>query len=314
MKLAIFGATSQIAKDLIIRLSGLQDIKLYLYSRNPVLVEEWASKLRSRNKINSYHFAEFCSNQQYDGIINFIGASDPEKIKLINSDILKITNEYDSIIINYLNVHIECKYLFISSGAAYGDVFSTENHDRTYSKFKLDNQSVSDWYGIAKYCTEMRHRSLYQFNIYDIRVFSYFSASQNIEANFILSEMYRRIRDNSIFYTTDQNIVRDFIHPDDFYQLVCSVLFNDIKSCVLDCYSAEPITKKELILLMHDEFGMEYNIKKNSKLISTSASKVFYYSKNKSAGGLLGYIPRYTSKESIVMEMSKIIKNIKHHD
>ncbi|AHK20210.1 epimerase [Yersinia similis] len=306
MKLAILGATSQIAKDLIIRLSKNQKVILHLYSRNAENVSAWLLSFNNHSGYKSSNIDYFDHNYKYDAIINFVGAGDPEKIKEMGSEIIDITYKYDDLVIKYLKKNSNCKYVFISSGAVYGDVFSDKDSLRTDSRFHIDNNG-SDFYGLAKFYSEIRHRSLSSLKIYDLRVFGYFSSSQNIESRFILSDMCRAVRDDEVFVTTSKEMVRDYIHPDDFHTLITSILANGIDNCALDCYSLCPINKKDLVKTMHDEFGMKYLITDLDDINIPKNDRIYYYSKNKKAFQLVGFIPQYSSKDAIVSEMRKII-------
>lgn len=304
MKLAILGATSQLAKDLIIRLSKNKNIILHLYSRNTENIKSWLLTF-TNSGYKSKDINYFDNNENYDAIINFIGAGNPAKIEGLGSKIIDITYKYDDLVIGYLKKNSNCKYIFISSGAAYGDVFFDKDCSRTHSCFLIDNNN--DFYGLAKYYSEVRHRALQTLKIYDLRVFGYFSSSQDIESRFILSDMYRAIRDSVVFITSNQEMIRDYIHPDDFHTLVTSILRSDIDNCALDCYSRCPIDKKELLQTMHDEFGMKYFITNSDDINSSKNRRIYYYSKNKKASQLINFSPQYSSKEVIVSEMRKII-------
>ncbi|ENA3446235.1 NAD-dependent epimerase/dehydratase family protein [Yersinia enterocolitica] len=304
MKLAILGATSQLAKDLIIRLFKNKNIILHLYSRNTANIKNWLLPFNSNDYI-SKDINYFDHNGNYDAIINFIGAGNPTRIKDLGSEIIDITYKYDNLVIEYLKKNSNCKYIFISSGAAYGDVFFDKDCSRTHSCFLIDNNN--DFYGLAKYYSEVRHRALQALKIYDLRVFGYFSSSQDIESRFILSDVYRAVRDNGVFITTNQEMIRDYIHPDDFHAMVTSLLLSDINNCALDCYSRCPIDKKELLQTMHDEFGMKYLITESDNINNTKGRRIYYYSKNKKASQLINFFPQYSSKDVIVSEMRKII-------
>lgn len=313
MKLAIIGATSQIARDLIIRLLTVQCHSLELYSRKPEILKEWLIHKGYSERYTSNHIDTIFIDPQYDAVLNFIGAGDPAKVRDLGSSIFKLTQYFDSKIIDYLYSNPSCKYIFLSSGAVYGDIFSHAQESHTYSKFNINNLNDSDWYGLAKFQAEVTHRSLEKLNIVDVRVFGYFSENQDLESKFILSEMYRAIRDDVVFITGRNEMVRDYIHPDDFYQLVNRVLMSGLGNYAVDCYSREIISKEKMICAMYHNFNMKFRYidETTDFRVNKKNERTFYYSKNVKIGKDINYNPIYSSEDSIVEQMHKIVGSIK---
>ena len=83
MKVAILGASSKIAFDVILSLSSSADksnYSLFLFTRKK---EELIVKLDKRFKSESLFFFDYqeFTNHSYDCVINFIGVGDPYKTK-----------------------------------------------------------------------------------------------------------------------------------------------------------------------------------------------------------------------------------------
>lgn len=308
MNVAILGATSQIAKDLIVRLINQRQVNLDLYSRRKDELFIWLDKKFGNNigNINFLDINDFSNRQSYNAIINFIGVGDPDKIKKIGAGILSLTNFYDERVISYLKEKTDCKYIFISSGAAYGDVFSELNQDRRFAKFKINELNFNDWYGFAKYSTEIKHRSLRELKIYDLRVFGYFSENQDMDSKFILSELYRAIKSKSKFITNKDEMVRDYIHPDDFFQIIQLLLANEIKNNVFDCYSREPIRKHDLLEFMEKKYKLLYEIS-DEPLAFAYNNRRYYFSKSKSLGDVLNYEAKFKSIDTIEAIFNNIL-------
>ncbi|MDA9281293.1 NAD-dependent epimerase/dehydratase family protein [Pseudomonadales bacterium] len=244
----------------------------------------------------------------HDVVINFVGVGDPAKAALMGSSIYEATHFYDQIILNELNRNPSRKYIFLSSGAVYGDNFDVPVTIDSPSKINVNSLRSEDSYSVAKLYAEARHRSLEQFNIVDLRIFNYFSRALNLDARFFISDLLRSIRNGSVFETSGEDFARDFIHPLDFYKLICSVVEKASINVSLDCYSKSAVTKYEMLALFKEHFGLNYKVVKNfSNSIEATGFKRNYYSLNHHAEEL-GYRPDYTSAEVLVLEAQKIFE------
>ena len=307
MHIAILGATSQIARDFVAAadLTGMYTFSLY--ARRPDAVKQWVESLSLNHILQVQGFDQFGSGPSYDGVINFVGVGDPAVAQSIGPSILDITLEFDGLVLNYLNKYPETRYLFLSSGAAYGSEFFDPVSDQSHAKFSINELKSQDWYGIAKFHAESRHRALGALPIIDIRVFSYFSRTQDISARFLMSDILRAIRDKTPFMTTDHNIVRDYLHPLDFHALVKLLLKAPAGNAVVDCYSLAPIDKISLLDAMQESFGLTYKYVTESGLGKASVIKSNYYSLNRQAAKF-GYQPKLTALEGVLKEAEFILR------
>jgi nucleoside-diphosphate-sugar epimerase len=178
----------------------------------------------------------------------------------------------------------------------------------THAEAPINNLQPQDWYGVAKLHAECRHRSLAHLPIVDIRVFNYFSCTQNMGARYLITDILRGIRDKTVLKTSSDYIVRDYLHPADFYQLVRVLLSAPAPNAAVDCYSQAPITKSNLLRAMQDKFGLQYEITQTSVSVNTTGIKPNYYSLNTRAADF-GYQPTLTSLEGIVQEMQIILQD-----
>jgi len=304
MKIAILGATSQIAKDLIISFSRHSDDQCILFSRVPVNVSAWLKEYHIQS-YSSHSYDEF-SHGDYDAIINFVGVGDPSRAKKMGASIFDITYDYDQLALTYIKQHPECKYIFLSSGAVYGDVFEKPVHSESVAQFPVNYLGETHWYAIAKLYAEARHRALPNLPIVDVRVFNYFSHTQDMSARFFITDMLRAIRDHEVFETTSENIVRDFLHPDDFYQLIACILKAEPVNMAVDCYSKAPVDKMTLLEVMQKEFHLEYQVTDSDISVNATGRKLNYYSSHLLAKKL-GYFPVYTSESCILTEISNYL-------
>ncbi|MDP1595533.1 MAG: NAD-dependent epimerase/dehydratase family protein [Methylotenera sp.] len=305
MRIAILGATSQIARDLIVSFSAEEDKQLHLFARSPDNVTKWLESVGLSERYLVDDFSAF-GEQYFDAVINFVGVGNPAQALAMGRTIFDITLRFDEMVLNYLQKHPTCRYLFLSSGAAYGSAFSEPANRNTPAIVAINNLAPHEWYGVAKSHAECRHRAQPELAIIDIRVFNYFSHTQDIEARFLITDILRAIRDKTVLETSSDYIVRDFLHPSDFYQLVCVLLATPAVNTVIDCYSLAPIDKPSLLNAMQEKFGLQYETTKAIASVNATGSKSHYYSLNTTASDF-GYMPTMTSLEGIVVEVEKIL-------
>ena len=305
MRIAILGATSQIAQDLLLSFSRHKSYEFSLYGRNVELLEEWINIVNLDKKYQIQEYSNFNNNQKYDLIINFVGIGDPAKVQEMGNNIFKITEQYDEMVLEYLKCNKETKYIFLSSGAVYGGDYEKPVNENTVAMIDINNLGPTNWYTIAKLYAEAKHRSLSDLPIVDVRVFNYFSHTQDMSASFLITHIVRAIKNREVFKTSEDNIVRDFITPPDLYNLIQVIIDFSPINTVLDCYTKSPISKFELLYELKNKFGLYYKIDKNIDMVNATGSKINYYSVNKVAEGI-GYDPNNTSLEGVVREINFI--------
>jgi nucleoside-diphosphate-sugar epimerase len=305
MRIAVLGATSQIAKDLILSFSTQEDHHLNLFARRPDCVKKWLDNVGLAERYLVDEFGGFGA-QEFDVIINFVGVGNPAQTAAMGASIYDVTLQYDELALNYVRHHPECRYVFLSSGAAYGSCFNSPVDVGTKGIIDINNLQPQDWYGVAKLFAECRHRAHPELPIIDIRVFNYFSRTQDMNARFLITDIVRAIRDNTVLQTSAEYMVRDFIGPSDFYQLIKAILTSPANNDVLDCYSKAPIDKPTLLAAMQDRFGLKYEISKTNASVNATGSKSHYFSLNDKAKNY-GYHPALSSIDSILIEAESLI-------
>jgi len=303
MKIAILGATSQIAQDLILSFSKNQDYDFLLFGRNIEFLEKWINSENLSKKYQVKEYSEFDNHQKYDVIINFVGIGDPIKAQKMGSNIFKVTEQYDDMALKYLKQNKESKYIFLSSGAVYGGNYQEPVNKDTIATIDINNLKSTDWYTLAKLYAEAKHRALPDLSIVDIRVFNYFSHKQNMDARFLITDIVRAIKNKEVFKTSADNIVRDFITPPDFYHLVKAIIDFKHTNTALDCYTKSPVSKFDLLSELGSKFGLKYEINESVGIINATGAKLNYYSTNDIATNI-GYDPKNTSRDGIVQEIA----------
>jgi nucleoside-diphosphate-sugar epimerase len=301
MKIAILGATSQIAKDLIISFDKFTDHELTLFSRDQQKLQVVTNALSLRYQLEGYD--NFGPQTRYDVIINFIGVGSPVKAEKMGSNILEVTLEYDLKVLEYLNTHKDCRYIFLSSGAVFGTDFKEPVNSESKSVIPVNNLTFKNWYMVAKIYAEARHRALAHLNIVDVRVFNYFSHTQDMNSGFLITDIVSALKKNECLHTSVDNIVRDFITPPDFFSLIESIIQFASTNLALDCYTQSPVSKFDLLSDLQARYGLKYEVMDAKKTVNATGQKDHYYSLNKMAH-TIGYSPASTSLEGINREIS----------
>ena len=105
------------------RFLATEDKHLHLFARRPDEVTKW---LASAGLTERYPVDEFCefAKQEFDAVINFVGVGNPAQAVAMGNSIFEVTLRFDEMVLDYLQTHPACRYLFLSSGAAYGSSFN----------------------------------------------------------------------------------------------------------------------------------------------------------------------------------------------
>jgi nucleoside-diphosphate-sugar epimerase len=305
MHIAIFGANSQIAQDLTRSLAAARTFDLSLFVRDKNKLDTSALIPAGQRSIKIFEYADFDRNTAFDAIINFVGVGDPAVASKMGSAIFDITYEYDKLALDYLKANNKCRYIFLSSGAAYGGDFETPAQAQTLATFDINNLKTTDWYAVAKFYAETRHRALQGLSIVDIRVFNYFSHTQDLSARYFMTDAVRAIKDNTVLTTYPANMFRDYITPLDFYTLISKALaFNGDLNIAVDCYTKAPADKFSILDHLQSNFGLQYTTEKATQHINATGAKQHYYSENRMAS-TLGYTPHFNSIEGLTHEIER---------
>jgi nucleoside-diphosphate-sugar epimerase len=300
--LAFLGASSQIARDLVHSMTAAGRDGLLLYVRDLPATEQWldANGLLGRCRVRGY---DSYGRDPHDAVLNFVGVGDPRKAVEMGASIFEITHQFDELVLRELAAHPERRYLFLSSGAVYGNSFHQPVGRDTQASFAVNQIGPQYWYAIAKLHAEARHRARSDASIIDLRVFNYFSRTQSLESRFFITDMLRAVRDGQTVTVSPDYMVRDFLHPADFHRLVEAVLAAPPANAPLDCYSSSPVDKPSLLQALQERFGLRYETAAPSALAAVNATgaKIHYYSLNRRAESF-GYCPAHSSVSGVLEE------------
>ena len=308
MRIAILGATSAIAQDLILSFLKKESYEFHLYGRNVELLEKWVNNANLKGKYHAQGYSSFDNNQKYNVIINCVGIGDPAKVQKMSSDILKVTEQYDDMALDYIKLHKKTKYIFLSSGAVFGGSYRHPVDENTVASVDINNLGSTDWYAISKLYAEVKHRSLPDLSIVDVRIFNYFSLRQDMNSNFFMQDLLKAAISNKVFNTSSENISRDYITPQDFYSLIQAIIDYKPLNTAIDSYTKSHMTKFDLLSELESKFGLKYNVMDELDIPIGGSFKMNYYSTNKFAE-VIGYSPKYDSLEGVLKELSYILAN-----
>lgn len=308
---AILGASSQIAKDLIRLMSRQEDTCLHLYVRDLASAQRWLDQLGLAERCALYLYEAY-GQHEHDAVINFVGVGDPQRAAKMGASIFSITQQYDDMVMAGLAQHPQRRYIFLSSGAAYGSTFLEPAGPATQAAISINALTPQEYYSVAKLHAECRHRAQPELAITDIRVFNCFSRTQDMAARFFITDIVRAIRENTVLQTSPDYMVRDFMHPEDFHQLVNCILNGPPRNGPIDCYTRAPVDKPALLDAMKRQFGLQYEfVGAASAMVNATGAKPYYYSLNRQAAEL-GYLPAYSSLDCITKETASILGRDPH--
>lgn len=291
MKIAIVGATSQIAGDWISHLKHQNEHVVFLYGRT------------DRPELGIKSYAAF-GQENYDLVANFVGVGDPARAAALGTSILDITHQFDELVLSYLRQHPGCRYVFLSSGAAFGGGFELPINESSCASFSINTMGTQDWYGVSKFYAEAKHRSLKDLGIVDLRVFNYLSASQSIDARFMINDAARAIHSRSVFKTNSLDLVRDYLSQTDFCSLMDCILHHGAINMAVDCFSAAPVSKFDLLKALNAHFGLQYEVAEQIDSVNATGVKLNYFSSNHGPAHKLGYTPKLGSIDNALEVIS----------
>ncbi len=302
MKIAIIGATSEIAKDLTLLFSAIPEYSLMLYARNLANLINWLNEHRIFSNVHLGELVQIGEKVNYDVIINCIGIGNPSRIEETVDVIKDATYKYDDMILEYLQHYPETKYIYLSSGAVFNSDFNNPVDDTTKIYDKAELPTVLNYYGYLKADIERRHRFQKNLNIVDIRLFNYFSHRQNFSTSFFMSNVVNAILRGEVFKTSEDSFWRDYITPPDLFQLILKVVKFSPLNRAFNVYSLCPVEKFHLLNFLAERFGLKYEVDAMAKFASPTGLKNFYFSQGRGAE-IVGYKPQLSSITGLEREL-----------
>jgi len=298
--IAILGSTSHIAKGLIYNFAQTQGFVLHLYTRSPQKLCSFLSKI-DRSPGFEYVLHEDYShfeNHYYDVIINCVGVGTLKKLRGNYTLYFTVIEQYDNLAIDYLkNKQPDALYISLSSGAVYGKGFSEPVREDTVTRIRINHISTEDYYTIVRLYAEAKHRAFESLRIVDLRIFSYFSRFIDLEDGYFISEILDSLLNGKVFRTGAQNIVRDYVHPEDLFSFILKCIDTGKINTAFDIYSKKPVQKEEILEYFSSKYGLVYQLDQSFEYHSATGSKDIYYSTYNNASEL-GYEPKFSSMDT----------------
>ena len=303
--IAIFGSTGHIGKNLISFFIKNNDFKIFLFSRDIKKFESLKMIFSDTMSFNTYD--DFGKNE-YDVIINCVGISNPNAFEKNSRSIFEIAEFYDTMVLDYLKNFPTTLYINLSSGAVFGREFDKPVDDSSTYKFDVNGINKGEMYSISKMYLESKHRSLPDLNIVDLRIFGFFSRFIDVNAGFFMSELLQALKNKSEFVTDKKDFVRDYVNPNDFYDLTKNCIANKKINDVFDVYSKEIISKFQILEECFNKFDLKFKLVEKIESISPTGVKKNYYSLSRKAEKI-NYSPQFSSLETILNESSLFLEN-----
>jgi len=307
-RIAILGSTSHIAKGLIYHFLQDKYPILHLYTRSPDKLHsflETIGKPSNRRCMTHKGYKNFMKFP-YEVIINCIGVGTLRK-KGSYSDYFMVGEEYDNLVIRYLkNICADTLYISFSSGAIYGRKFKVPADKDTKNCIPVNHVTKEDYYAISRINAEAKHRSFKEFNIVDLRIFSYFSRFIDLTDGYFITELLKSILENRVFLVDNTNFVRDYLHPKDLYSMIQKCMDIGKINDAFDVMSSQPVEKKEILDYFSSHYGLKYKIDYSLKYFSPTGMKNVYYSRYDKAAKI-GYKPLFSSMDTIKQEAKYIL-------
>ena len=303
--ISILGATGHIGKNLSIYFGKDKNFELFLFARDEKKLEKILTQYETKNNFSIRKYDEF-NDSRYDAVINCVGLSNPADIAVAEEESLETTETFDVLTLEYLKNFPKTKLINFSSGAVYGGQFSSPIKYTTLIDKNFNYMNIKSNYALATIRSEIKHRTLKNLNIIDLRLFSFFSRFINLDAKFLMCEMISSIMQNKKFLTDETDIYRDYIHPKDLFSYVKKCICKDSLNDVFDLRSKKPIGKFELLNFLKEKYGLQYEIDSGVILSNPTGFKRNYYSESRKVESL-GHKPEYSSMDTILDELSFII-------
>lgn len=299
----ILGGTSHIAKGLISRFLKQPDIRLEWFGRSAQRMNAFLDGERLSGKITVHEGYDGLSGIRGDVLINCIGAGTPDKLRTDYTLWFTVLEQYDDLCIRYLQQTAPSTlYIDFSSGAVYG-------HNAGEKELRIDPNGIrtADFYALAKIYSEAKHRAFAGLNIVDIRIFSYFSRYADPDSGYLMTDVLKALRDGAVLKTSAGDLVRDYVSPDDLFALIQCCIGQERINTAMDAFSSKPVSKQEILSAFGEKFGLRIETVSGGPAASPNSTASVYVPHDHS-GGRIGYVPRHTSLDGLLLETAACLK------
>ncbi|MBO4632081.1 MAG: NAD(P)-dependent oxidoreductase [Lentisphaeria bacterium] len=292
----ILGGTSHIAKGLIGRFLKQPDFRIEWFGRSAERMEAFLDSEQLSGNIAVHGGYEDFFSVRCDALINCVGAGTPDKLKDDYTLWFFVLEKYDNLCLDYLKqINPAALYVDFSSGAIYG-------RDPGGTGYRIDPNRIQppDYYALAKLYSEAKHRANLDLNIVDIRIFSYFSRYADPDSGYLMTDILKAVLKHDVLKTTGQDLVRDYISPDDLFALIQCCQARPKINTAFDAFSRKPASKLEILSAFQEKFGLRTEIADLGSGSPNSTASV-YIPRNHTAE-TIGFKPRFTALDGLIRE------------
>ena len=294
----ILGGTSHIAKGLISRFLKQPDFRIEWFGRSESRMNDFLQSEHLSGNITLRSDYDSLQRIHADALINCVGAGTPDKLKEDYTLWFTVLEKYDNLCLEYLTkINSDALYINFSSGAVYG-------HNSGVMEFRADPNriQVADYYALAKIYSEAKHRANRDLNVVDIRIFSYFSRYADPNSGYLMTDILKAVLNKDVLKTTDSDLIRDYISPDDLFTLVCRCLAAGKLNTAMDAFSGSPVSKQEILAAFQKRFDLKIEVSSSLSAGKSPNATVSAYIPQGRSAGKLGYIPEHSSLDGLLME------------
>lgn len=249
-------------------------------------------------------YGEFL-NHEYDVVINATGIGSPKKLNENPAAVFSVTEEMDQVLFKYLEKYPKTRVFNLSSGAVYGRPsgdFVTEN---TAAVFDVNNLSPKDSYGAAKFLSEVKHRARPEYSIIDLRVFAFVSRYLDPTDSFLVADIARCLKEQTILKTKPSDLTRDFITATDIAAAVKFLVAKEPMNTVFDLKSAAPVSKFELLESLRKELKLKFEVEEMGETSPTGTKNI--YATKSSQLEQMGLVAKKTSLQNVTSELKDFL-------
>ena len=136
--IAILGCTGHVGKNLIYYFGREERFELVLFSRDKKKIKKIVSENHFKNNFTLNNYEEF-NESKFDVIINCIGISDPAKIESEEKIIMKLTEDFDQLILDYLKNNSDVsRFMDLNTRFLISEIISSINQKKKFITNEFD--------------------------------------------------------------------------------------------------------------------------------------------------------------------------------
>lgn len=244
-------------------------------------------------------------DRYFDVIVNATGVGSPREINKDPTQVFKVTENIDSLILSYLEKYPQSRVFNLSSGSVYGRSADRPIQSVTQASFEVSHLHPGDFYSLAKLYSEAKHRSVPERHIIDLRVYAFVSRFLDLEESFFIAEVVKCLKVGTVFKTKPEDMTRDYATAEDLWDIIGFLMTLPPQNAAFDVRSAGPVSKFELLKHLSERFGLKYE---TGQIVNNSPTgeKSAYYSESKTLNDL-GYSPKRSALQNIETELEFIL-------